>query len=210
MLQILQSLHLFIPSSGAFSVKSAYAWLSNQDSGTRVGIFKMLWQTIATPRAQTTAWRILLDRLPTKNNLIRRGVIISSPLCVFCQATDESTQDLFCECAHTQRVWSLCYKWIGVVLAQHNELKCHFETFHLMQFTSKQNQLWKSMWVAIVRCILDQRNNIIFKQGVPDAEEIFHSAQLVSWLWLKHKIKLFTFALSDWILNPNQCIRSVD
>jgi len=38
------------------------------------------------------------------------------------------------------------------------------------------------MWVAIVKGIWDQRNMVIFKQGVPDAEEVFQMAQLRSWL----------------------------
>lgn len=35
---------------------------------------------------------------------------------------------------------------------------------------------------------MDQRNKIVFEQGVPDAVEIFHNAQLLSWLWWKHRV----------------------
>jgi len=195
-------------SSGAFSVKSAYACVTNQGSGFVNNVFKMLWQTKARPKSQTTVWRVLLDRLPTRGNLIRRAVQVSSPLCVFCHVSEESVQHLFCECTFTHRVWAFCSSWIGIALAQHNDPKCHFENFHLVNFTLKQNQVWKGMWVAIVRCIWDQRNKVIFKQGVPDDKEIFHSAQLLSWLWLKHRVKSFNYAFSDWILNPNQYIRS--
>jgi len=44
----------------------------------------------------------------------------------------------------------------------------------------KQNQVSKGVWAAIVRCILEHRNNVIFRQGVPDAEKIFQAAQLLS------------------------------
>ena len=193
---------------GVFSVKSAYDCMNSQVSSTTNSVFKMLWQTEARPSAQTTAWKVLLDRLPTKGNLIRRGVQVTSPLCVFCHESDESVQHLLCECKFTHRVWTFCSRWIGIEMAHHNDPKRHFENFHLVHCNLKQNQVWKGTWVAIVRCIWDQRNVIIFRQGVPDAEEVFHSAQMLSWLWLKHKVKPFIYALSDWILNPNQCIRS--
>jgi len=47
---------------------------------------------------------------------------------------------------------------------------------------------------------------VVFKEGVPDADEIFQNAQLQSWLWLKHKVDGFSHAFSDWILNLNQCL----
>ena len=47
----------------------------------------------------------------------------------------------------------------------------------------------------------------MFKQGIPDAEEIFHSAQLAMWLYLKFGAAPFSFSYSDWILNPNICLQ---
>ena len=50
---------------------------------------------------------------------------------------------------------------------------------------------------------------MVFKEGFPDADEIFHNAQLQSWLWLKHKVVGFSYAFSDWIMNLNQCLLAV-
>ena len=47
------------------------------------------------------------------------------------------------------------------------------------------------MWATIVRCIWEQRNKVVFKQGVLDADEMFQYAQLLSWLWLKHRVCSF-------------------
>jgi len=49
---------------------------------------------------------------------------------------------------------------------------------------------------------------MVFKEGVPDAEEIFHSAQIIFWLRMKYRVPLFNFALSDWLLNPVLCLKS--
>jgi len=64
------------------------------------------------------------------------------------------------------------------------------------------------MWVAIVRCIWKHKNAVIFKQGVSNAEEIFHSIQLLSWLWQKYRVKSYNCSFSDWLMYPNQCLSS--
>jgi len=55
----------------------------------------------------------------------------------------------------------------------------HFESFHLPQSNNKQNLIWKGVWVAIVRCLWEHRNHVVFNQGVADAEEVLHNTQLV-------------------------------
>ena len=95
------------------------------------------------------------------------------------------------------------------MFVQHKDLRCHFENFYLAHMSIKPNQVWKGMWVAIVRCILEKRNSVIFKLGVPNAEEIFQMAQLLTWLWLKHRVCSFSYAFSNWHLNPSQCLQSV-
>ena len=82
----------------------------------------------------------------------------------------------------------------------------HFESFHLPHLTNQQNQVCKGLWIAIIRSIWDQRNLIVFKQGILDAEEIFHSAQLATWLCLKFGTAPFSFSFSDWILSPIICM----
>lgn len=83
-------------------------------------------------------WRVLLDTLPTRMYLSRRRVLVEFALCGMCQAEDESSQHLFLECKHAQSVWSLCFRWIGILGVQHNDLKCHFESFHLFRLTTNK------------------------------------------------------------------------
>ena len=143
------------------------------------------------PKALFTAWRILLGRLPTYDSIIQRGMVVNSSLCALCKAAEESSQHLFLTCVYAQRVWSLCLRWIGFLFVQHKDLINHFERFHLAHFTAKQNQVWKDIWVV------GSGNLAVFKQGIANAEEIFHSAQLSAWLRLKHGASPFSFAFSD-------------
>jgi len=166
---------------GMFTVKSAYFTLTNhQQVSLKESVFCSLWQAKAVPRVLVTAWRVLLDRIPTRANLIRRGVVGIPPLCALCNMVEESSQHLFLDCTVAQRVWLMCYRWIGILGAQNRGIKNHMENFHLIHLSKKQNQVRLGLWAAIVSCIGKQRNLVIFKEGVPDADEILQNAQLQS------------------------------
>ncbi|XP_068466484.1 uncharacterized protein [Phaseolus vulgaris] len=192
---------------GQFSVTSAYEILSNQVRGHQSEVYELLWKAKAFPNAVVTAWRVLLDKLPTRVNLNRRGVQLSSMECPLCQQEEESAQHLFMECCHAQRVWSMCFRWLDISFVQQNDLRSHFLSFHMFQVSNNQTLIWNGVWVAVVRCIWDQRNLIIFKQGVVDAEDIFQKVQLKTWMWMKHKMQSFNHSFVEWVLNLNICLK---
>jgi len=195
--------------SGSFTVKSAYECLEEPERGTPISSFGCLWKIKAFPNVMTTVWRVLLNRVPTRECLSKRGAMVNTIECAFCHSKEESCQHLFLECKHAVRVWDLCFRWVGIWSVQHNNIMINFESFYLIQHTHKQNLVWKGVWAAIVRCLWEHRNLIIFNQRVVDAEEVFHNAQLKSWLWLKHKESNFDYSYADWILNPLSCISSI-
>jgi len=153
----------------------------------------LLWKTKAFPNVIVTAWRVLLDRIPTRVSLSRKGLMMESTLCAMCLHKEESCQHIFLECKYTQRVWSLCFKWIGISFVQQNDLNLHFMSFYLSNASKKLNLVWKGVWASVIRCIWDQWNLIVFKKGLVDAEEVFQKAQLKSWFWMRHKVHSFTY-----------------
>jgi len=84
--------------------------------------------------------------------------------------------------------------------ANNKDIRNHLVNFYLIHLSTTQNQVWKGLWAAIVRSIWEQRNQVVFRGRIPDADEVFQNAELVSWLWLKHKAAGFSYAFSDWLL----------
>jgi len=166
--------------SGCFTVTSAYERLDKPERGPYIDAFKYLWKIKAFPNVVITTWRVLLGRVPTRECLSRRWVILNTTICALCQSKEESCQHLFLECKYALCVWALCFRWIGILFVQHNDLMTHFESFHLIQSSNKQNLVWKGVWAAIVWCLWEHRNSFVFNQGVVDAEEVFQKAQLRS------------------------------
>jgi len=154
-----------------------YEYLESKVKYNFDGFLKQLWQVKAFTNALTTAWRVLLDKMLTRSSLSRKGVVGCFSECGLCQTLKETSQHLFLECFVAQQVWSLCLRWMGILNAQHKDLKSHFANFHLVHFRTKQNLVWKGLWLRIVRGLWEQKKNIIFKQKKPNGQEIFHQAQ---------------------------------
>ena len=58
-----------------YSVKGAYHFLTTADVPPQRGLFDDVWHRQAPLKASLFAWRLLRNRLPTKDNLVRRRVL---------------------------------------------------------------------------------------------------------------------------------------
>jgi len=47
----------------------------------------------------------------------------------------------------------------------------------------------------------------MFSQRLVDSEEIFSLAQVIAWVWMKHKISSVKFSYSDWYFSPYACLK---
>ena len=88
---------LWIPNPAeGFSVQGAYYVLTSKDLPQVDSTAEMIWHRQVPLKVLVFAWRLLRDRLPTKANLIHRGVISpEAGLCVSGCGTLESAQHLF-------------------------------------------------------------------------------------------------------------------
>nr|GEV04423.1 RNA-directed DNA polymerase, eukaryota [Tanacetum cinerariifolium] len=57
------------------------------------------------------AWKLFLDRLPTRSNLARRNVLIPSLACPLCDHALEDSSDLFFGCFMAKDVQKLICRW---------------------------------------------------------------------------------------------------
>jgi len=48
----------------------------------------------------------------------------------------------------------------------------------MLGMNNNENVIYKTMWMAIMRCIWDHRNNVLFRNAIIDGNEIFGTAQL--------------------------------
>jgi len=54
------------------------------------------------------AWRVMINRLPTRDNLVSIGIPIKSNLCVFCNEEEENMSHIMFMCKFSSYVWKRC------------------------------------------------------------------------------------------------------
>ncbi|GAU39107.1 hypothetical protein TSUD_320820 [Trifolium subterraneum] len=135
--------------------------LQIDDYGIQIWMADILF---AVPlKVSILAWRLLRDRLPTKANMISRGILpVEDHHCVFgCGAVD-SAQHVFLSCSTFRSLWSLVSSWIGSSLVTAQTLSDHF-----VQFTTSaggiraHRSFMQLIWLACVWVVRTTKPQIV-------------------------------------------------
>jgi len=87
----------------------------------------------------------MLDKLLTRINLDKRGVIVLSNLYLLCKKSVENVQNFFISCEIAQKVLDKCNRWIGISSVRQQTIVHHFQIFHLLGFNRNINIVWKGV-----------------------------------------------------------------
>lgn len=64
-----------IDPSGGYTVNSAFKNLMETNCTSIEGGWKLLWNTLVPSKIKSFIWCVVRNRVPTKDNLARRGVL---------------------------------------------------------------------------------------------------------------------------------------
>ena len=87
---------------------------------------------------------------------------------------------LFFSCSVSQKVWNMCYKWMGLSIVSHIKVRNNFQHFFLLNLHRWQNNVWDGMWLAIIGEIWKHRNEVIVKRSKVEPIEVFGLAQVMA------------------------------
>ncbi|WJX74571.1 hypothetical protein P8452_58208 [Trifolium repens] len=142
------------PISG-YSVRDAYQVLTSQDTIVIGEAEDLIWHRHVPLKVSIFAWRLLRDRLPTKANLVSRGILAPNlHYCVAGCGSIETAQHLFLSCSTFGSLWALVRSWIGF-----SAVDAYSLTYHFLQFTYSAGGLrarrsfLQLIWLA---CLLDK------------------------------------------------------
>jgi hypothetical protein len=108
-------------SEGMFSVRSIYCYLAGSIippislEPDLVRDLGFLWKSFAPSKIIVFSWQLLIQRLPTKLNLAKRGVVEEGvdSFCVLCPMELKKESHLFGVCAFASALWGKVFKWFG-------------------------------------------------------------------------------------------------
>ncbi|XP_058774729.1 uncharacterized protein LOC131649001 [Vicia villosa] len=197
-----------IEESRDYSVKEAYNTLM-PEPGSDVRIaWSKLWNKAIPTKVSCLAWRLVQNKIATKDNLVRRGVLLQGQeRCAGECGREENVSHLFFECHCFAGVWSHICRWIGVDAALHSEAWQHLLQFENLLGEGNLSTLkLRVLWCACIWGIWKARNNKIFRNEEIQIARVTEETKVYAWRWLKIKSKLINDEFSLWCLNPKACL----
>jgi hypothetical protein len=203
-----------IGGDGEYNVKDGYGFLSDnflpqleisQDCRRNL---RWIWYSFAPLKVIIFSWQVLLQRLPTRMNLIKRGLLAppSTPCCVFCMLVEETESHLFSCCPVAVDVWTAINAWLGVSTAVPCNLSLSFQSFGFPFKCKVRTKGINLIWQTVLWSIWLARNSLIFDGVRLHVTDIVEAIKYRSLKWfLARKVGVVHLSY-EWEKYPLECL----
>jgi hypothetical protein len=196
-----------------FSVKSLYMYLHstliplNPISNSARFAFKNIWRSVVPSKVSALAWQILLDRIPSRENLCKRGVLhYDETRCPLCNTEMETTRHLFLHCPFVSAVWYALNRWLGVMVVPSRDVLMSYGQLVCSGRNRRIRKGFSSVWLAFVWVIWKVRNDRVFNNVNGDVDGAVGCIQRLSWQWFLNRVAANSCLLYEWIWDPGDCM----
>ncbi|GKB67266.1 RNA-directed DNA polymerase, eukaryota [Tanacetum coccineum] len=151
-------------------------FLPSSDVATR-------WVKFIPIKVNVFSWRARRDRLPTRVNLSRRGVLLDSHLCPLCNAAMEDVQHVFFRCDVARVVLRKICRWWDLdwqEICSFSDWDAWFLSFRL---SSRLKSILEGVFYVAWWRIWRLRNQLVFDASPPNRSTIFDDIVSWSFLW---------------------------
>ncbi|XP_058733701.1 uncharacterized protein LOC131605347 [Vicia villosa] len=159
-------------SSDGFSVASCYEVYASKRIlyGPNCRFYEakgLVWKSEVPFKIKAFGWRLLANRLPTKDLLVLRGVSIpfDNLKCSFCRFHLENRDHSFFACSYVKNIWKEIALWIGKGGIEKEESLSSFMDWHSFCKSKKIDVKKLDMvWLATAWSIWLGRNGVCFRE----------------------------------------------
>jgi len=199
---------LLDPTHG-YTVWEAYRFLTHSGDTVDRTLVDDVWHKHIPLKVSLLAWRLFRNRLPTKDNLLRRGVLRATDITCAVPGCDntETVSHLFIQCDTSRELWSKVWNWLGISFVTPVHMRHHFIQFSTMSGLPRFSCLFfRTIWFATVWVIWKERNYCIFQNTASTSIALLEKIKLNSFFWIKSKQPSFCYSYTDWWKHPLLCM----
>ncbi|XP_058732743.1 uncharacterized protein LOC131604312 [Vicia villosa] len=172
-----------------------------------VSLLKVMWKLKVPPKIKIFVWWLIISRMPTKDQLISRGVtnISTNHIIEFCRIHPETLNHLFFLCQVLKMIWGWILSWLGDGI--------HLTIEELMDFGSIQEKVKNAnvrnkintIWIATTWSLWLMRNAMIFENVSYSFDVLCSNMLFLYWRWLACSNPLSLSSFYDWYKLPLEC-----
>ncbi|GJZ81422.1 RNA-directed DNA polymerase, eukaryota [Tanacetum coccineum] len=159
------------------------------------------WVRYVPIKVNVFAWRARLDRLPTRLNLSKRGILTNSIACPICDSAQEDVHYLFFGCTMAKDLSSLICRWWNLPWTTMVSFSDWDAWFLLTRLSSKLKSLLEGVFLTAWWSIWSFRNRLLFDDVPPRRSRIFDDIVSCSFNWCTNRCSSF-ISKEFWYKNP--------
>ncbi|PWA60657.1 RNA-directed DNA polymerase, eukaryota, Reverse transcriptase zinc-binding domain protein [Artemisia annua] len=202
-----------LDDSGVFSVKSLSTCVQDKLFSNNDPNPPFIWNSWVPRKVNVCVWHMALNRLPTRSNLIRHGVLIPSTLCLFCGIDEESQQHCFLSCPIIKIIWRKLWSWWRSPQLYNPSLMEILKGKPGFIQNKSVEKLFHAVCMTFIWHVWNWRNKILHassdaEENATRHEDIFPSVQRLSLLWAYNRSSRKHFSWENWIQNPGELASS--
>ncbi|GJU75866.1 RNA-directed DNA polymerase, eukaryota, partial [Tanacetum coccineum] len=158
------------------------------------------WVKYIPIKVNIFAWRARQDCLPTRVNLVRRGINIESSTCPICLTCEEDVNHIFFRCELAQLVHRRICKWWDLDPHGWSSFQEWQSWLLSIRLSSKVKSMLEGVFFVAWWFIWSFRNCSIFEDSPPRRSEIFDDIVFCAFNWCSNRCHT-TFSWVDWLKN---------
>ncbi|KAK1441033.1 hypothetical protein QVD17_06869 [Tagetes erecta] len=142
-MQQLQQLFLLIQGTTPSQNFSKWIWTASNDGQFSVNSLRnmlelnrapidlnpMLWSSWVPLKIRCFMWKARLNKIPSKNALMIRGVSIGMEECSLCFGEQETTDHILLHCRFTEKIWAEIFNWCKWPVVANGSIRERFDDF---------------------------------------------------------------------------------
>ncbi|GKC19836.1 RNA-directed DNA polymerase, eukaryota [Tanacetum coccineum] len=184
---------------GTFCVKDARnlideVFLPKAPAATR-------WLKLVPIKVNIFVWKLQCDRLPTRNNLVRRGVHVPHACCPVCETGTEDVAHLFFLCEVARDVSRLICRWWNISWMQVGSFAEWLDWFTSIRLGSRLKSVLEGVFLVAWWSIWGFRNQHLFSAQKPRRHVLFDDIVTRSFIWIQARCKSI-FTWDSWLQHP--------
>ncbi|XP_022007480.1 uncharacterized protein LOC110906688 [Helianthus annuus] len=186
--------------NGSFSVKAAKALMRQHNQQTSSSLMK--WKGWVPLKCKIMVWRSLINRMPTKVDLGKRGITLPNELCVCCESVPETTLHLFSGCFFAAEIWSRIEHWCSLTPIFAFDMKDFMEMPSIQTKSKRSRNIPRGIVFTTLWSIWNEHNTRIFKGVRRRPVEVLESIKMTSYFWYRNRAKSRYLDWNAWCKNP--------
>ena len=149
------------------------------------------WSSLVPLKVNILVWRMMVNALPTKVNLQRRGILLTSIECGLCHSREEDLDHCLFRCNKLDPLWRKVWAWCDLSGARTDSV-ISFKNMLLTHASHRiRNELVHAIIMATVWLIWNRRNRVVHSPQ-EDAnkilqEDLFPAVQILANLWIFYR-----------------------